>query len=258
MLQDANVHTLPLVIGWDVAGIIAEVGEQVTDLTIGDKVYAYTPLTEQGTHAEFAAVDADVVAYKPESLNFIESAAVPLAALTALQGLTDEGQLKKEQRILIHNAAGGVDSFAVQIAKHIGAYVIGTGSLAKKNYILGLGADEFTDYKQDDFEQKTDNIDLVFAAVGGGDIVERSLSVLKNNGRLISLLDEIPIEKTKSKNIYFNRMGVIPSREGLNKLTSLIENDKLKITIDSVFSLEQAKQAMVLSESARATTVCDE
>lgn len=253
MLEEAKAHTLPLVIGWDAAGIISEVGEQVDDLSIGDQVYVYIPLTEQGAQAEFVAVDANFVAHKPKSLSFIESAAVPLAALTALQGLTDEGQLQSGQTVLIHNAAGGVGSFAVQIAKYLGAHVIGTGSLAKKEYILGLGADEFIDYKQANFEDKVSDVDLVFAAVSGGNIVERSLDVLKEKGRLISLLDEISPEKAAQKNIYYNRMLVSPSREGLNKLTDLIEGKAIKITIDSVFSLEQAKEAMQRSESARAT-----
>ena len=253
MLEETNTHTLPLVIGWDAAGVISEVGDQVTDLNIGDEVYVYTPLTEQGTQAEFVAVNADLVAHKPKSLSFIESAAIPLAALTALQGLTDEGKLQLGQTVLIHNAAGGVGSFAVQIAKHLGAYVIGTGSVEKKEFILGLGADEFIDYKQDNFEKKVTNVDLVFTAISGGNIVERSLSVIKNNGRLITLLEEIPLEKARRMNIHYNRMIVIPSREGLNKLTDLIEQDELKVTLDSVFTLDQAKEAMQRSESARAT-----
>ena len=178
---------------------------------------------------------------------------MPLAALTALQGLTDEGKLQSGQTVLIHNAAGGVGSFAVQIAKHLGAHVIGTGSTAKKDYIIGLGADEFIDYKQDDFEDKVNNIDLVFVAASGDNIVERSLTVLKENGRLITLLEEISAEKAAEKDIHYNRMLVNPSREGLNKLTDLIENKEMSITIDSVFSLDKAKEAMARSESSRAT-----
>jgi NADPH:quinone reductase-like Zn-dependent oxidoreductase len=178
MLEDSGTHELPLVLGWDAAGIVSEVGQHVTDFKLGDEVYVYSPLTEQGAHAEYLAVDANVVADKPASLSFIQSAALPLAALTALQALTTHGELQKGQLVLIHNASGGVGSFAVQIAKHLGAYVIATGSQAKKGFIMGLGADEFIDYKQDDFEQHVSNIDLVFAAVGGNNIVERSLVVI--------------------------------------------------------------------------------
>jgi NADPH:quinone reductase-like Zn-dependent oxidoreductase len=253
MLEDSGTHELPLVLGWDAAGIVSEVGQHVTDFKLGDEVYVYSPLTEQGAHAEYLAVDANVVADKPASLSFIQSAAVPLAALTALQALTTHGELQKGQLVLIHNASGGVGSFAVQIAKHLGAYVIATGSQAKKGFIMGLGADEFIDYKQDDFEQHVSNIDLVFAAVGGNNIVERSLVVIKPNGRLISLLDEIDEKKAQSQNIHYARMIVEPSKIGLNTIADMLESNQLQVTIDSVFSLDDAKKAMIKSESARAT-----
>ena len=114
MLEDSGTHKLPLVLGWDAAGIVSEAGQHVTDFKLGDEVYVYSPLTEQGTHAEYLAVDANVVADKPASLSFIQSAAVPLAALTALQALTTHGELQKGQLVLIHNASGGVGSFAVR------------------------------------------------------------------------------------------------------------------------------------------------
>jgi len=253
MLKDSGTHELPLVLGWDAAGVISEVGDLVTDFKLGDEVYVYAPLTEQGAQAEYLAVDADLVAIKPQTISYIESAAVPLAALTALQALTTHGQLQKGQKLLIHNASGGVGNFAVQIAKHLGAYVIATGSLAKKDFIMGFGADEFIDYKQDDFEQHVADVDLVFAAVGGSNVVERSLDVIKQNGRLISLLDEIDEHKAQAKNVNYARMLVEPSREGLNKITDMIESNHLKVTIDSVYSLDNAKQAMIKSESARAT-----
>lgn len=253
MLKDSGTHELPLVLGWDAAGIVSEVGEQVGDFKPGDEVYVYAPLTEQGAQAEYLAVNADVVAHKPASLSFIKSAAVPLAALTALQALTTHGELQKGQKVLIHNASGGVGNFAVQIAKHLGAYVIATGSLAKKDFILGFGADEFIDYKQDDFEQHVSEVDLVFAAVGGNNIVERSLDVIKPNGRLISLLDEIDETKAQSQNIHYARMLVEPSKKGLNTIAEMLESNQLNVTIDSVFNLDHARQAMIKSESARAT-----
>jgi NADPH:quinone reductase-like Zn-dependent oxidoreductase len=253
MLKDSDTHELPLVLGWDAAGIVSEVGQHVTDFKLGDEVYVYSPLTEQGAQAEYLAVNADIVAHKPASLSFIQSAAVPLAALTALQALTTHGELQKGQQVLIHNASGGVGSFAVQIAKHLGAYVIATGSQAKKDFIMGLGADEFIDYKQDDFEQHVSNIDLVIAAVGGNNVVERSLVVIKPNGRLISLLDEIDEKKAQSQNIHYARIIVEPSKIGLNTIADMLESNQLQVTIDSVFSLDDAKKAMIKSESARAT-----
>jgi NADPH:quinone reductase-like Zn-dependent oxidoreductase len=253
MLKDSGTHDLPLILGWDAAGIVSEVGEHVTDLKLGDEVYVYAPLTEQGAQAEYLAVDADSVALKPQSLSFIQSAAVPLAGLTALQALTTHGKLQPGQKVLIHNASGGVGNFAVQIAKKLGAYVIATGSSTKKEFIMNLGADEFLDYKQNDFEHHVADVDLVFAAVGGNNIVERSLEVIKPDGRLISLLDEIDPQLAHSKNIYFARMLVAPSKEGLNTLTEMLGSAQLKVTIDSVYPLDEAKQAMIKSESARAT-----
>jgi NADPH:quinone reductase-like Zn-dependent oxidoreductase len=253
MLEDSGTHELPLILGWDAAGIVSEVGQHVTDFKLGDEVYVYSPLTEQGAQAEYLAVNADIVAHKPASLNFIQSAAVPLAALTALQGLTKHGELQKGQKVLIHNASGGVGSFAVQIAKNIGAYVIATGSQAKKDFIMCLGADEFIDYTQDDFEEHVSDMDLVFAAVGGNNIVERSLVVIKPNGRLITLLDEIDEKKAQSQNIHYARMIVEPSKKGLNTIADMLESNQLQVTIDSVFSLDDAKKAMIKSESARAT-----
>jgi NADPH:quinone reductase-like Zn-dependent oxidoreductase len=253
MLKDSGTHELPLILGWDAAGIVSEVGQHVTDFKLGDEVYVYSPLTEQGAQAEYLAVNADIVAHKPASLNFIQSAAVPLAALTALQALTKHGELQKGQKVLIHNASGGVGSFAVQIAKNIGAYVIATGSQAKEEFVMGLGADEFIDYKQDDFEQHVSDMDLVFAAVGGNNIVERSLAVIKPNGRLITLLDEIDEIKAQSKNIHYARMIVEPSKIGLKTIADMLESNQLQVTIDSVFSLDDAKKAMIKSESARAT-----
>jgi len=253
MLKDSGSHELPLVLGWDAAGIVSEVGNLVTDFKPGDEVYVYAPLTDQGAQAEYLAVNADVVAHKPASLSYIESAAVPLAALTALQALTIHGELQKGQKVLIHNASGGVGNFAVQIAKHLGAYVIATGSLEKNDFIMGLGADEFIDYKQDDFEQYVSDIDLVFAAVGGNNIVERSLDVIKPNGRLISLLDEIDEKKAQSQNIQYSCMLAEPSKSGLNTITDMLESSQLKVTIDSIFNLDDARLAMIKSESARAT-----
>lgn len=253
LFEASNIHELPLVLGWDAAGIVVEVGTQVTDLNLGDEVYVHAPLTGQGAQAEYLAVNADLVARKPESLTFIESAAVPLAALTALQALTTHGDLQKGQKVLIHNASGGVGCLAVQIAKNMGAYVIATGSQAKKDFIISLGADEFIDYQQDNFEQFVSDVDLVLAAVGGNSIVERSLNLIKPNGRLVSLLDAIDEDKAKLRNIRCIQMFVQPSKDGLNVITNMIKLNQLNVTIDSVYSLENAKQAMIKSESARAT-----
>ena len=256
MLQESGYHSLPLVVGWDAAGHIVEIGaevdQQALSLKLDDAVYVHSPINQQGADAEYLAVDAHLVAPKPTSLSFVESAAVPLAALTAWQGLFNDGLLTKGQRVLIHNASGGVGSFAVQIAKIAGAHVIATASSKKEQFVRDLGADEFIDYTKVEFEDALDAVDLVFAAVGGNDILPRSLRVLKAGGRLVSTFDELSAELAKEFKVTFSRMMVQPQKEDLQKISDLIEQQKISVTLDSVYPLEHAQQALERSESARA------
>ena len=252
-LKDSGMHTLPLTLGWDVSGEVVKVGKNVTNLALGDEVFAYTPINEQGCYAQYVAVDSNIVAQKPQSITLLTAAAVPLAATTAWQGLVDGCKIKAGDRVLIHNAAGGVGSFAVQIAKELGAYVIGTASEAKAEYVKGLGVDEFIDYQQQDFEEAVTNVDAVFACVGGNNVVERSLKVLRNNGRLISLLDDMDSSLTLEKNIFFQRWMVMPNAEHLTKIANLIDSEKLTVHVEKVFPLEEVKLAHMLSQSKRVT-----
>jgi NADPH:quinone reductase-like Zn-dependent oxidoreductase len=171
-------HKLPLVPGWDVAGVIEKVGPEVTSLKPKDEVYGYFDLSRNGAYADYVAVPAEEVALKPKSLDFTKAAAVPLAALTAWQGLFDVGGLKPGQKVLIHAAAGGVGSFAVQFAKWKGAHVIGTASGRNVQFVRELGADEVIDYTKTAFEEAVDNVDLVFDTMGG-ETQKRSWQVLK-------------------------------------------------------------------------------
>lgn len=250
--KEHNVHTLPLILGWDVAGEIAQLGRDVKHLKMGQAVFAYTPILKQGGYAQYIAVDADLVANKPQSLDLLTSAAVPLAATTAWQALTKAGQLKQGDRILIHNASGGVGMFAVQMAKALGAYVIGTASKASQAFVESLGVDEFIDYQTEDFTEKLSELDFVLAAVGGNQIVERSLSVVKKSGYLISLLDEIPDELVSSHQVIYQRLWVTPDANDLTTIANLIDNGKIKVVIDSSYSLEEIKQAHQRSQSKRA------
>lgn len=154
--------------------------------------------------------------------------------------------------MLIHNAAGGVGSFAVQIAKAHGAYVIGTASAAKEAYVRGLGVDEFIDYRSQRFEDKVGEVDAVLAAVGGDDILQRSLQVIRKNGYLVSLLDDFDTDVAKEKGVNFQRWWVTPNAKDLKKIAELIDNGKVKVHIEKIFSLAQVEQAHALSESQRA------
>ena len=260
MFADTGTHTLPLTLGWDAAGTIDRIGSEVgadavkgiSDLKIGDEVFVFSAFAQNGTYAEYLAVEADLVVIKPKTLSFAESAAVPLAAVTAWQALFTEGKLQAGQRVLIHNTSGGVGSFAVQLAKAAGAYVIGTASAKNEQYVKNLGVDEFINYQTAKFEDEIDSVDLVFAAVGGDNIVERSLKVIKPGGHLISALDEIDISLAEQHQVKFERIWVQPNSQDLNEIKKLIDDGKVSVYLDSVFSLADAQQAHTRSESKRA------
>ena len=260
MFADTGTHTLPLTLGWDAAGTIDRIGSEVgadavegiSDLKIGDEVFVFSAFAQNGSYAEYLAVEANLVVIKPKTLSFVESAAVPLAAVTAWQALFSEGKLQAGQRVLIHNTSGGVGGFAVQLAKAAGAYVIGTASAKNKQYVKGLGVDEFINYQTEKFEDLVDSVDLVFAAVGGDNIVERSLKVIKPGGHLISALDELDHGLAEEQQVKFERIWVQPNGQDLNEIRKLIDEGKVTVNLDSVFPLAEAQQAHARSESKRA------
>jgi len=160
-------------------------------------------------------------------------------------------KLKAGDRVLIHNASGGVGSFAVQIAKSLGAYVIGTASASKAVFVKSLGVDEFIDYRTQRFEDVVDEVDSVLAAVGGDDILQRSLQIIKSGGELVSLLDDVDIAFAAEKNVNAQRWWVTPSATDLQSIAALIDNGQMSVHIDKIFPLEDVKQAHALSESQR-------
>ena len=251
-LEDTKTHQLPLILGWDAAGVIVDRGEQVTNLDIGDQVYVYAPIAEQGAYAEYLAVDSNLVARMPASLNTVTAAAVPLAATTAWQALREGCRLKAGERILIHNAAGGVGSFAVQIAKALGAHVIATASAANEEFVRGLGADEFIDYRNQRFEDHVGVVDAVLVAVGGEDLLKRSLMRIRRGGALVSLLDELPPGLAEPYGVRYQRWWVSPNAIDLQQIGALIDQGDITVHIDRVFPLTQVTQAHALSESRRA------
>lgn len=180
------------------------------------------------------------------------AAAVPLAATTAWQALVEGCQLKAGQRVLIHNASGGVGSFAVQIAKSLGAYVIGTASSSNKAYLMALGVDQFIDYQTQRFEDEVDELDAVLVAVGGDGIAERSLEVVRKGGNVVSLLDDIESALPLQLGVNFQRWWVSPNARDLQRIAALIDDGVIKVNIDKVFPLSKAAQAQELSQSKRA------
>ncbi|HVX28565.1 MAG TPA: NADP-dependent oxidoreductase [Parafilimonas sp.] len=237
----------PLILGWDCSGVIEEVGSEVKNLKKGDEVYSRPDPTKNGTYAEYVVVKANQVGKRPMSIDHIHTAAVPLAGLTAWQGLFDFGKLEKDQKVLIHAASGGVGSFAVQFAKWKGAHVIGTTSKENIDFVKQLGADEVIDYKNEKFEEKLKDLDLVFDTIGG-DTQKRSVQVLKNGGRLITTLKPEATEAAKEKNIHLEGYMAQSYPDELEKIAQLIDEGKVKPYIEKVFPLEEAAEAQKLIE----------
>ncbi|MDB5007101.1 MAG: NADPH:quinone reductase [Mucilaginibacter sp.] len=245
--KNAFPGKLPLTMGWDVSGVIMETGSKVKNLKNGDEVYSRPDPTKNGAFAEYIVVMADQVALKPISIDHVSAAAVPLAGLTAWQGLFTHGQLQQGQKVLIHAASGGVGTFAVQLAKWKGAYVIGTCSKENMEFVRSLGADEVIDYKNEKFEDRVSNIDLVFDTMGG-ETQEHSLKVLKNGGKLITTVKPENQEAAKKKNILLEGYTAQSYPADLQQLAQLIDEGKLKPVIAKVMNFEEAAEAEEISK----------
>ncbi|MER5773938.1 NADP-dependent oxidoreductase [Streptomyces sp. NPDC002039] len=239
-------------VGWDVSGTVEAVGPGVTLYRVGDEVYGMPRFPQQaGAYAEYVTAPARHLARKPASLDHVEAAALPLAALTAWQALVDTAGVSAGQRVLVHAAAGGVGHLAVQIAKARGAYVIGTASAAKHALLRDLGADEVIDYRTADFEDVVSDIDVVIDAMGG-DHGRRSLKVLKPGGHLVTLPgpDGLPAD---AEGVHATWLLVEPDLKGLEGIAALVEQGLLKPLIDTVLPLEQAAKAHEIGERGRTT-----
>ncbi|GAB2806122.1 NADP-dependent oxidoreductase [Lentzea nigeriaca] len=240
----------PFTLGWDVAGTVEQVGEGVEKFAAGDEVYGL--LTFPGTgggYAEYVVANEADLARKPSRLTVEEAGAVPLVALTAWQALVGRGGVSAGQRVLIHAAAGGVGHVAVQIAKARGAYVIGTASAGKHDFLRSLGADEVIDYRHQDFTE-IEPVDVVFDLIGG-EYAERSAKVLKPGGVLVSIIPGNPgfdVDRAVDLGIRFELFGSV-SASGAD-LEAL---PQLKVQLDHVVPLEDAAKAHELVESRRTT-----
>lgn len=237
---------LPYVLGRDVSGRIEAKGDGVSSFQVGDEVFAFLS-PEHGGYEEFVLARADEVFTKPRSLDAIAAAAVPLAGITAWQGLFDHGGLQPGQRVLIHGGAGGVGHFAIQFAKAKGAWVATTVSSNDKEFVRDLGADEVIDYKAEKFEDRVEPVDLVFDLIGG-ETQERSFGVIKAGGALISTLQEPDKRKAKKQNIRVGRYTAQPSGTQLQEIAALIDQGKVKVVVDATFGLRQVAEAQAALE----------
>lgn len=246
----------PVRLGWDVSGVVEAVGPGVTTLAPGDEVFGLPrhPLPA-GTYAEYVTSPARHLVRKPGSLSHEEAAALPLAALTAWQALVDTAHVRPGQRVLIHAAAGGVGHLAVQIAKSLGAYVIGTARAAKHSFVRGLGADEVIDYTRSDFATATGDIDAVIDTIGG-EYGPRSLRTLRAGGILVSLAS--PAEaylaaEARPLGLRAAFMIVEADQAGLRAIASLAVEGSLRPYVETELPLERAAKAHELAESGRTT-----
>ncbi|RLJ80673.1 NADP-dependent oxidoreductase [Pedobacter alluvionis] len=238
---------LPLTLGWDVSGTIEALGEKVSAFRKGDEVYGRPDPTKNGAYAEYIVVKANIISIKPTSIGHTEAAAVPLAGLTAWQALFDHGLLKAGQKVLIHAAAGGVGTYAVQFAKWKGAYVIGTASSANIDFLKRLGADEVIDYKMEDFETALSDVDLVIDTIGG-ETQLKSLTILKDGGRVITTLMPEFVAEAKAKNVHLIGFMAQSIPDQLAEMATLIDSGKVKPIIEKVLPFTSARQAQTESE----------
>jgi len=247
-VKDFWHHKFPLILGWDLSGVVEELGRGVSRFKIGDEVYSVPDPNRDGAYAEYIVVRESELALKPKSLHHIRAAAVPLAALIAWQSLFDTAQLQPGQRVLIHAGSGGVGHLAVQLAKWKGAYVFATASTKNKDLLRKLSVDEPIDYTQQRFEDVARNIDVVLDTIGG-ETQERSWSVLKKGGNLVSLVQPPSEEKAKELGVRAVFVGVQANGEQLAEIAKIIDSGKLAPVIDRILPLSEAGRAHELSQS---------
>ncbi|MFJ6539177.1 NADP-dependent oxidoreductase [Streptomyces sp. NPDC091385] len=247
---------LPLVLGWDVSGVVEAVGYGVTLFKPGDEVFGMLPYPHGvGAHAEYVTGPARAFTHKPASIDHVQAGALPLAALTAWQALVDTARVQPGQRVLVHAAAGGVGHLAVQIAKSLGAYVIGTASAPKHEFLRSLGADEVIDYRSVDFRDAVGDVDVVLDPLSG-DTRGRSLDVLRPGGVLVSLLPGTDPEegaKAEARGVRVETLLVEADQAGMKALAEMAASGALRAHIEEVFPLAEAAKAHALGETDRTT-----
>lgn len=241
-------YSLPLIPGWDLSGVVEATGAGVTDWKQGDAVYARPDLRRNGAYAEYIAVKASELGYKPRSIDHVQASAIPLACLTAWQALFDAGGLKAGQRVLIHAAAGGVGTFAVQLAKWKGAHVVGTASERNHAFLRELGADEVIDYTKTNFEEVVRDVDVVLDTQAG-QTRDRSWNVLKKDGILVSILGQPSPDDAAQHGVRAAGVFVEPNQAQLGEIAKLVDSGKLRPIIETVLPLAQAARAHEMNQT---------
>ncbi|MGW4346562.1 NADP-dependent oxidoreductase [Streptomyces sp. NPDC004690] len=246
----------PYVLGWDVSGVVEATGVGVALFRPGDEVFGMLPYPfGHGSHAEYVTAPARAFAAKPAGIDHVQAAALPLVSLTAWQALVERAELRAGQRVLIHAAAGGVGHVAVQIAKAHGAYVIGTASAGKHDFLREIGVDEPVDYRTTDVTEAVRDVDVVLDTLGGKTSV-RSLRTLRPGGVVVSILpvgsDDFPTEAERL-GVRAVRMLVDADHHGMRAIADLVETGRLRPTVAGTFPLAEAAKAHELGETGRTT-----
>jgi NADPH:quinone reductase-like Zn-dependent oxidoreductase len=242
----------PFILGWDVSGIVEEVVPGTTRFTTGDEVYGmpFFPRAANA-YAEYVAAPSRQLALKPQSLDHAHAAAMPMAGLTAWQSLVDVADVQPGQRVLIHGAAGGVGHVATQIAKHLGAYVIGTASAGKHDFVRSLGADELVDYQTVDFERAVGDVDVVLDSIGGA-YADRSVRVLREGGLLVTLIERSNAEladNVRAQGRRFAGVSVEPDHVALERLAELVDAGHLEPHVELALPMRDAARAHEVLET---------
>nr|BFF02161.1 NADP-dependent oxidoreductase [Streptoalloteichus tenebrarius] len=246
--------TLPMTVGWDVSGVVEEVGPGVTRFRPGDEVFGMPAFPRQAAaYADYVLAAPRQLARKPVSVDHVRAAGLPLAGLTAWQFLVDTADVQPGQRVLVHAAAGGVGHLAAQIAKIRGAHVIGTARAEKHDFLRGLGVDEVVDYTAVDFTSAVSDVDVVVDLVGG-ETGLRSLDVLRPGGLLMTAPIHAPEIQAAAerRGLRYANVVVEPDHVGLSELAALVDSGRLHVEVDSVFPLERAPEAHAHGETGRA------
>lgn len=252
-LKEMQPFEFPIILGWDAAGVIVEIGKDVKDFKVGDRVFVRPELTREGTYAEFIAVEEHLLAKMPDAMTFEEGAAIPLVGLTAWECLVEVAGVKEGDKVLVHAGAGGVGTNAIQIAKSFGAYVAATASSKNKELLESLGADQVVDYKEEAFEEVIKDFDIVLDTLGE-DVQEKSFDVLKKGGMLVSIAQPPDEETAKKHGVKTGYVFLQPEGEKLRKLAKLYEEGKLKPVIGETygFSAKDLQDAHAASETHHA------
>src|SRR5450759_2163458 len=244
----------PMILGWDISGIVTKTGKSVTSLKKGDEVFGMINFPGHGkAYAEYVASPESHLALKPVNVSHEEAAAASLAALTAWQIVKEKVRIKPGDKVLIHSAAGGVGHYAVQMSKHLGAYVIGTASGRNREFVLSLGASEHIDYEKQSFEDVLKDIDFVLDTMGG-DYIDRSLKILKSGGTIISIpsgASESVREKANAKGLNGDTFRVQSDGKNMKEISELLQKGIVKSHVSKIFRFDEIQSAHLQIETGK-------